>query len=116
VTTERSVLQGRRVLLGVTGGIAAYKADAAGDLFTGDHTEVDTRHEELFFVATGRASIRVGGGTVEAPAGTFVYVRDPEVLRGATALEPGTTLVAIGGEPGRAFEVSQWEQQYLGDE
>jgi len=26
VTTERSPLQGRRVLLGVTGGIAAYKA------------------------------------------------------------------------------------------
>ena len=26
MTTERSPLQGRRVLLGVTGGIAAYKA------------------------------------------------------------------------------------------
>jgi mannose-6-phosphate isomerase-like protein (cupin superfamily) len=97
-------------------GIAAYEAEAAGDLFTGDHTELDTRHEELFFVAAGRAAIRVGGETVEAAAGTFVYVRDPEVMRGASALEPGTTLIAVGGEPGKAFEVSSWEQQYLGDE
>lgn len=100
-------------------GITAYEAEAAGDLLTGDHTEVGdsgTRHEELFFVAAGRAAIRVGGETVDAPAGTFVYVSDPEVVRGATALEPGTTLVAVGGEPGKAFEVSPWEQQYLGDE
>lgn len=99
-------------------GITAYEAEAAGDLLTGDHTEVDdsgTRHEELFFVAAGCAAIRVGDRIVEAPAGTFVYVRDPEVVRGATALEPATTLLAIGGEPGKAFEVSPWEAQYLGD-
>ena len=97
-------------------GIAAYEAQAAGDVLVGDHTEDDTRHEELFFVAAGRAAIRVGGETVDAPAGTFVAVPDPEVVRGATALAPGTTLVAVGGEPGKAFEVSSWEQQYLGDE
>ena len=27
-------------------GIAAYTAEAAGEVFTGDHTEADTRHEE----------------------------------------------------------------------
>ena len=96
-------------------GIAAYTADAAGDVFTGDHTEADTRHEELFFVAAGHAAIRIGGETVDAPAGTFVHVRDPEALRGATALEPGTTLLAIGGEPGRAYEVSAWEQENADD-
>jgi mannose-6-phosphate isomerase-like protein (cupin superfamily) len=97
-------------------GIAAYTAEAAGEVFTGDHTEADTRHEELFFVASGRAAITVAGETVDAPAGTFVHIPDPEVARGATALEPGTTLVAIGGEPGKAYEVSRWEQQHLGDE
>ncbi len=96
-------------------GIAAYTAAAAGDVFTGDHTEVDTRHEELFYVAEGRAAIRVGGETVDAPAGTFVYVPHPDVLRGATALVPGTTLLAVGGEPGRAFEVSAWERESAGD-
>lgn len=97
-------------------GIAAYEAQAAGDGLVGDHTEIDTRHEELFFVAAGRAAIRVGGETVDAPVGTFVYVPDPEVVRGATALAPGTTLVAVGGEPGKAFEVSAWEQEYFGDD
>lgn len=97
-------------------GITAYVAEAAGDLLTGEHTEVDdsgTRHEELYYVASGRASVKVGDETVDAPAGTFVYVRDPEVVRGATALEAGTTLLAVGGEPGKAFEVSPWEGEYF---
>lgn len=93
-------------------GVSAYVADAAGEVIVGDHTEVDTRHEELFFVATGHAAVRVGDETVDATAGTFVYVEDPAVIRGATALASGTTLVAIGGEPGRTFEVSSWERNY----
>jgi mannose-6-phosphate isomerase-like protein (cupin superfamily) len=96
-------------------GIAAYTAEAAGDVFTGDHTELDTRHEELFYVATGRAAIRVDGETVDAPAGTFVHIPDPAAVRGATALEPGTILLAVGGEPGKAFEVSPWERRYEDD-
>jgi quercetin dioxygenase-like cupin family protein len=84
-------------------------------VFTGDHTELDTRHEELFFVASGRAAIRVAGETVDAPAGTFVHVPDPGVMRGATALEAGTVLIAVGGEPGKAFEVSLWERRDAGD-
>ena len=93
-------------------GVAAYAAGAAGDVLSGEHTESDTSHEELFFVASGRASVRVGNETVDAPAGTFVYVPDPAVIRGATALEPGTTLLAVGGEPGKPYEVSPWERGY----
>lgn len=93
-------------------GAAAYQAEAAGDVFSGEHTELDTAHEELFFVANGHASVTVGDQTVDAPAGTFVYVGDPAVVRGATALEAGTTVLVIGGEPGKAFEVSAWEREY----
>jgi hypothetical protein len=96
-------------------GTAAYRAEAAGDVFVGDHTESDTSHEELFFVANGHAFVKVGDEVVDAPAGTFVYVRDPAVVRGATALAAGTTLIAIGGEPGKAFEVSAWERKYAAD-
>ena len=96
-------------------GVAAYRAEAAGDVFSGEHTEVDTAHEELFFVANGHASVKVGGEVVDAPAGTFVYVGDPSVLRGATALEARTTVVVVGGEPGKAFEVSTWEREYAAD-
>ncbi|MGH3010712.1 MAG: hypothetical protein ACRDMY_02525 [Gaiellaceae bacterium] len=97
-------------------GISAYAAEAADYVLVGDHTELDTRHEELFYVGSGRASVRVGDQVVDAPAGTFVYVEDPAVLRGATALEPGTTLIAVGGEPGKAYEVSSWERKYVDGE
>jgi hypothetical protein len=93
-------------------GIGAYTAEEAGDVFTSEHDESDTQHEELFYVASGRVRFTVDGESVETPAGTFLYVRDPTLERGATALEPGTTLLAVGGEPGKAFEVSSWEQKY----
>jgi mannose-6-phosphate isomerase-like protein (cupin superfamily) len=98
-------------------GVNAYVAEAAGDVLTSEHDEIEesgTRHEELFFVANGHATFTVAGETLEAPAGTFVYVRDPALVRGATAREPGTTLLAIGGEPGKAYEISPWERQYVG--
>jgi hypothetical protein len=97
-------------------GVSAYVAEAAGDVLTSEHDEVEesgTKHEELFFVGSGHATFRVAGETFEAPAGTFVYVRDPEVVRGATAREAGTTLLAVGGEPGTAYEVSPWERKYV---
>ncbi len=97
-------------------GVSAYTAEAAGDVFTSEHTEVDTQHEELFYVASGRAAISVDRETVEAGAGTFVYVPDPAVSRGATALEPGTTLLAMGGEPGKQFEISLWEREHADGE
>jgi uncharacterized RmlC-like cupin family protein len=94
-------------------GVSAYVAEAAGEALVGDHTELDTAHEELFYVATGRAAVRAGDEKVDAGPGTFLYVQDPAVIRSATALEPGTTLLVVGGEPGKAFEVSQWEREYV---
>ncbi len=40
---------------------------------------------------------------MDAPAGTFVFAR-PNVKRTAFAEEPGTTLVALGSTPGKAYE------------
>ena len=51
----------------------------------------------------GRARFELDGERVDAPAGTFVFVR-PDVKRTAFAEEPGTTLVALGGTPGKAYE------------
>ncbi|MGI9113374.1 MAG: hypothetical protein ACR2GT_14470 [Gaiellaceae bacterium] len=48
------------------------------------------------------------GERVDAPAGTFVYVR-PAVTRTAFAEEPETTIVALGGTPGKAYEAHGWE-------
>jgi hypothetical protein len=96
-------------------GANAYTAREAGGRLTEPHSETKdsgTRHEELFFVATGHATFTVDGDEVDAPAGTFVYVRDPGVVRSAVAREAGTTVVGLGGTPGEAFEISPWERKY----
>lgn len=94
-------------------GINLMVAPDAGDWVVEEHTEVDTRHEELFFVSAGHATFLVDGQEVDAPAGTFVHVPDPEIARGARAVEPGTTVLAIGGEPGVAYTPSGWELKYF---
>jgi hypothetical protein len=43
-----------------------------------------------------------------------VYVRDPDVRRGAVAREPGTVVFVAGGAPGEAYEVSPWEREEFG--
>src|SRR5215213_3775802 len=53
-----------------------------------------------------RSSSTASGWTT--PAGTLVFVR-PEVKRTAFAEEPGTTLVAVGGTPGKAYEAQGGE-------
>jgi tetratricopeptide (TPR) repeat protein len=92
-------------------GINAYSA-RAGERVIEEHDELGHgagRHEELYFVATGHATFELGGEEVDAPAGTAVFVRDPAVRRGAVAKEADTTVLVVGGVPGRAFEPSPWE-------
>lgn len=96
-------------------GASAYIASAPGDHVVPIHSETKdsgTRHEELFLVATGHATFTVADEEIDAPAGTFVFVPDPATVRGAVAREPGTTVLAVGGEPGVAFTVSEWEVKY----
>ncbi len=93
-------------------GVNAYRAAEAGGRVIEEHTEsgqAAVRHHELYFVVDGHARFTLGDEVVDAPAGTFVFVRDPETRRGAHAEEPGTTVLAVGGQPGRAYEVSPWE-------
>jgi hypothetical protein len=95
--------------LGVTAfGINAYTAAAAGDEVVEDHTESTLGHEEIYAVVAGHAVFTVDGEEVDAPTGTLVYLDDPAQRRGARAVEPGTTVLAIGGVPGR-HEPSAWE-------
>jgi hypothetical protein len=92
------------------------KATQPGDVLTHDHTEAEgagTRHEELFLIVSGHAMYRVDGEEIDAPAGTFLYVPDPETLRGAVARDAGTTMLIVGGEPGAAFAPSEWDTEPL---
>jgi tetratricopeptide (TPR) repeat protein len=88
-------------------GVNAFIGRDAGDRIINEHDEAD-ENEEVYLVHTGRARFELDGEIVDAPAGTFVFAR-PGVKRTAFAEEPGTTLVAIGGTPGEAYEPSGYE-------
>jgi tetratricopeptide (TPR) repeat protein len=91
-------------------GINTWTAKEAGDRIINEHDESNDAdpQEELYFVQEGRARFEIDGDQVDAPAGTFVFVR-PAAKRTAFAEEPGTTIIAIGATPGRPFEVFGWE-------
>ena len=75
-----------------------------------DETGVNAgRHEELYVVLSGRARFTIDGAEHDARAGTFVFIPDPESRRAATALEDGTSAIAVGGRVGEPYEVSPWE-------
>ena len=93
-------------------GVNAWTADEVGDRIVNEHDEVSADagdgQEELYFVYSGRARFELDGESVDAPVGTFVFVR-PGVKRTAFAEEPETTLIALGGTPGKAYEPDGWE-------
>jgi tetratricopeptide (TPR) repeat protein len=98
-----------RLTLGIRAfGCNAYTADEVGDDVVEPHTEDRAlAHEELYFVAAGRASFEIDGHKHDAPTGTYVFVPDPASHRHAVAVEPGTTVLSFGGPP--TFEPSAWE-------
>jgi len=96
--------------LGITAfGVNTWTARAAGDRIINEHNESEPdANEELYLVMTGRARFELDGDQVDAPAGTFVFAR-PGVKRTAFAEEAGTTVVALGGTPGKAYAPDGWE-------
>lgn len=96
-------------------GVNAYIAPNAGDDVVEEHTERSLGHEEAYLVLAGRATFTLDDETVDAPAGTIVFIRDPEVRRHARAEEPGTSVLAIGGPRGAAYEPSAWEDYFAAE-
>jgi tetratricopeptide (TPR) repeat protein len=107
----RSPWRAVRHHFGITAfGVNAWTAQDAGDRLINEHDEAgeEDEQEELYLVHTGRARFELNGETVDAPTGTLVYAR-PGVRRTAFAEEPGTTVLAVGGRPGHAYEAFGWE-------
>jgi tetratricopeptide (TPR) repeat protein len=88
-------------------GVNAWTGHEAGDRIINEHDEAE-EDEELYLVHRGRATFELDGERVDAPAGTLVFAR-PGVKRTAFADEPETTIVALGGMPGKAYEPGGWE-------
>jgi tetratricopeptide (TPR) repeat protein len=96
-------------------GINAYVAPEIGDDVIEEHTEQSLGHEEVYLVLSGRATFSLDEATLDAPAGTLVFVRDPSVKRHATAAEAGTSVLAIGGRRGQGYEPSPWEDYFAAE-
>ena len=88
-------------------GVNAYMPGEDGTLI-GEHDESGTGQEELYIVLDGIATFEIDGETVDAPAGTFVFVR-PDSRRKATG--DGTVLV-LGATPGEAYQGVDWGEAW----
>src|SRR6476620_6146864 len=84
-------------------GINAYTSGEDGTLI-GQHDESGSGQEELYIVLDGNATFEIDGDTVDAPAGTYVYV-PPESQRKATG---NGTVLALGATPGEAYHGLDW--------
>jgi quercetin dioxygenase-like cupin family protein len=106
----RAPMRAVRQHFGITSfGVNAFAARQAGARIINAHDESEPdSQEELYLVLRGRASFEVDGEQFEAPAGTFVFV-PRGVKRTAFGEEPGTTIVVVGGVPGKPYEPGGWE-------
>jgi len=67
--------------------------------------------EELYIVVSGRFRVRLNDESIDADAGTVVFVGDPMTIRSFTALERDACVIAVGTNPGVEFIVSEFERQ-----
>jgi len=108
VTDGREPWRPVRRHFGITSfGVNTWSGRNTGDRIINEHDEAG-EDEELYLVHSGRATFELDGERVDAPAGTFVFAA-PGVKRTAFAEEPDTTIVAVGGTPGKAYEDSGWD-------
>ena len=110
LTDGREPFRPVRHHFGITSfGVTAWTAPRVGDRIINEHDESGPdAPEELYLVLRGRATFELDADRVAAPAGTFVYA-PPGVKRTAFAEEPETTIIALGGTPGKQYEPDGWE-------
>jgi len=92
-------------------GANAYTPGANGRVIE-EHTERVLLHEEIYLVLRGRARFTVGDEEHELGQGQLVFLGDPSIRRSALALTDDAAVLAIGGKPGEAHEISAWEYTF----
>ena len=92
-------------------GANAYTPGANGRVIE-THTEGTLQHEEIYLVLRGRVKFTIDGNEHELGQGQLVFVRDPSLKRAGVALTDDAAVLAIGGKPGEAHEISAWEYTF----
>ena len=60
----------------------------------------------------GKARFELGDEKIEVAPGALVFISDPAVQRTAFALEPNTSVLAIGAAAGSVFAPSSWDDPF----
>jgi mannose-6-phosphate isomerase-like protein (cupin superfamily) len=84
-------------------GVNAFTTGDDGTLIN-EHDEAASGQQELYLVLDGNATFEIDGETVEAPAGTFLFV-PPESRRRATG---NGTVLAVGAKVGEPYQAIDW--------
>lgn len=92
-------------------GVNVWVGERAGDHVIEPHRE-PKGPEELYVVLRGTARFTLGDESFDAPTGTLVHA-PPDTFREATAIDAGTTVLAMGAKAGEAFSPSPWEDFFL---
>jgi quercetin dioxygenase-like cupin family protein len=94
-------------------GITAFGVNAvtkdAGNVLIPEHDETESGQQELYFVHAGTVKATIDGEDVHIPAGGALGI-EPHVKRKLEAAESPTTLLIVGGTPGKAYEIGPWER------
>jgi tetratricopeptide (TPR) repeat protein len=100
-------------------GINAYTALKAGDQVVERHTEGagggSGRQEELYVVLAGHAEFTVAGETIDAPAGTLVFIPDVTAERSAVARADETSVLVVGGPADAPIPTSPFEYWFAAE-
>lgn len=81
----------------------------AGNVLIPEHDESKSGQQEVYFVHRGAVDVTLNGETMRAGEGSVIAV-EPGTSRKIEAIASPTTLLCIGGTPGKAYEVGGWEQ------
>jgi len=94
-------------------GITAFGINAvtkdAGNVLIPEHSEEESGQEEVYFVHRGAVRATIDGEEHAVPEGSFIAV-GPAVRRKIESTASPTTLLVVGGAPGQAYEVGDWER------
>ena len=92
-------------------GVNVWVGEHVGDHVIEPHRE-PKGPEELYVVLRGAAHFTLGDESFDAPVGTLVHAR-PDTFPEATAIDAGTTVLAMGAKAGEAFTPSAWEDFFV---
>ena len=94
-------------------GVEAYGINGvtkeAGKVLIPEHDETASGQQELYFVHKGQVKATLDGEEQTVDEGGIIYCA-PETKRKIESLASPTTLLCIGGTPGKAYEIGPWEK------